>query len=208
MKEVTRIESEIPTREKIIDAATELFSKSGFHGVSIRDITKQVGIKESSLYNHFKSKDELLDSIFDIIEEEMRSRFVTDDVLYAWIDSVTAEEFFRQSFGKFVEFWNQPKHVKMWFVVSMEQYRNKRAGEIILNETERILNLNKKAFTRMIKTGKIKNNNPASLADTYAYTLRAMHLEYGIRKLYDYPISDLLNRMYGFIGFFIEKVKI
>ena len=41
------------TKERIIDQALDLFSRKGYDGVSVRDISGAVGIKESSLYNHF-----------------------------------------------------------------------------------------------------------------------------------------------------------
>ena len=44
------------TKEKILDVALTLFSQHGFQSVSIRDICKQVSIKESSLYYHFTNK--------------------------------------------------------------------------------------------------------------------------------------------------------
>jgi AcrR family transcriptional regulator len=45
-------------KNKIIEVSIELFSEKGYNAFSIRDITKKVGIKESSLYNHFHSKQE------------------------------------------------------------------------------------------------------------------------------------------------------
>ena len=51
-------------KEKILNTAIDLFSNKGFNAVSVRDITRGVEIKESSLYNHFKSKDEILETIF------------------------------------------------------------------------------------------------------------------------------------------------
>ncbi|MCG8571995.1 MAG: TetR/AcrR family transcriptional regulator, partial [Spirochaetes bacterium] len=66
------------TKERIFEIAVELFSQKGFHGTSIRDIAKQVGIKESSLYNHFSSKSAILDSILQYhqksFEEALPSR--------------------------------------------------------------------------------------------------------------------------------------
>ena len=55
----------IGTKKKIFDSAIELFSKNGFDNISINDITKAAGIRQSSLYNHFKSKQEILDTIYD-----------------------------------------------------------------------------------------------------------------------------------------------
>jgi TetR/AcrR family transcriptional regulator, cholesterol catabolism regulator len=47
------------SRNRIIDAALELFSTCGYDGTSIRDIASAVGMTTASLYYHFSSKDEL-----------------------------------------------------------------------------------------------------------------------------------------------------
>ena len=51
------------TKNKILDEALKLFALRGFSGVSVRDIAKAVGIKTSSLYNYYESKDALLEDI-------------------------------------------------------------------------------------------------------------------------------------------------
>ena len=50
-------------KDKIFDVSIDLFSEFGYDGVSIRQIASNVGIKESSIYNHYKSKEAILDSI-------------------------------------------------------------------------------------------------------------------------------------------------
>jgi AcrR family transcriptional regulator len=56
----TTVKASPSTRERILDAALTLFSRDGYEGASIRDITRLVGIRESSLYNHFSSKADIL----------------------------------------------------------------------------------------------------------------------------------------------------
>ncbi len=51
------------TKQRILDVSLELFSERGFSGVSIRDICKLVQIKESSVYYHFKNKQDILDAL-------------------------------------------------------------------------------------------------------------------------------------------------
>ena len=55
----------LTTKDKIIDEALKMFSYRGYDSVSIREIARAVGIKESSIYNHFKSKEEILTTIVD-----------------------------------------------------------------------------------------------------------------------------------------------
>ena len=53
------------TKEKIMDVALNMFSERGYEAVSIRDICGEVGIKESTLYYHFKNKKDILDSLVE-----------------------------------------------------------------------------------------------------------------------------------------------
>ena len=53
------------TKQRILDAALELFSDHGFDTVSVGQIAKAVGIKAPSLYNHFSGKQAIFDAIFE-----------------------------------------------------------------------------------------------------------------------------------------------
>ena len=50
-------------RELILAEAAKLFKDRGYSGTSMRDLAGQVGMEAASMYNHIKSKDELLDII-------------------------------------------------------------------------------------------------------------------------------------------------
>ena len=58
------------TKERIADEALTLFSENGYKGTSVKSIADAVGIRDSSLYKHFKSKRD----IFDTIVKEMQNR--------------------------------------------------------------------------------------------------------------------------------------
>ncbi|SDS75158.1 TetR/AcrR family transcriptional regulator [Actinoplanes derwentensis] len=47
-------------RERILDAAAQLFAAQGYAGTSTRDIAQQAGIRQPSLYAHFSVKSEIL----------------------------------------------------------------------------------------------------------------------------------------------------
>jgi AcrR family transcriptional regulator len=51
------------TREALLDAALAGFSTRGFRGTSIRNLARAVGIRESSVYKHFESKQAILDAL-------------------------------------------------------------------------------------------------------------------------------------------------
>lgn len=53
------------TKEIIQEAALDLFSQKGFNSSSVRDIAAKTGIKDSSLYFHYKNKQAILDSLMN-----------------------------------------------------------------------------------------------------------------------------------------------
>src|SRR5687767_1307036 len=48
----------------VMRAAIHLFVKKGIHGATIKDIAKEAGVAEGSLYRHFKSKEDLAWHLF------------------------------------------------------------------------------------------------------------------------------------------------
>ena len=48
------------TRERILDAALELFVTQGYDGTSLRQIAEQLGVTKAALYYHFESKEDIL----------------------------------------------------------------------------------------------------------------------------------------------------
>ncbi len=58
------------TRQRILEAALELFSVQGFEATSISQIASAVGIRKASLYSHFESKQAILDALVrDVLDQ-------------------------------------------------------------------------------------------------------------------------------------------
>lgn len=60
------------TKQIIFDTATALFAEEGYDKITMRRIAAAVGIKPASIYNHFSSKEEILNAIFDECGQIMR----------------------------------------------------------------------------------------------------------------------------------------
>ncbi|MFC7375363.1 TetR/AcrR family transcriptional regulator [Brachybacterium sp. GCM10030268] len=56
-------------RERILDAAAAMFAEYGYHGASVRDISKRVRISHPGMLHHFASKEVLLHAVIDRLEE-------------------------------------------------------------------------------------------------------------------------------------------
>ena len=55
-------------REEILDSASVLFAERGYHGASLRDISRRVGISHPGMLHHFASKQTLLGAVIDRLE--------------------------------------------------------------------------------------------------------------------------------------------
>lgn len=53
------------TRQRIQDVALELFSEQGYEKTSLREIAEHLDVTKAALYYHFKTKEEILISLFE-----------------------------------------------------------------------------------------------------------------------------------------------
>lgn len=65
--------AKLKTREKILKAAEELFSKNGYDGVPTKLIASEAGVTEMTLFNHFKNKELLYNNI-------VKERYLTIEI--------------------------------------------------------------------------------------------------------------------------------
>lgn len=62
----------VGTKRRVFSNAIELFAERGFESVSMKDIADAVQITQSAIYNHFPSKQALLDAIYDYYIEHYK----------------------------------------------------------------------------------------------------------------------------------------
>lgn len=63
-------------RDHIVNTALELFYQEGFHATGVEKIIKQAGVSKKTLYQHFRSKDELVLAVLRRRDEIFRNNFV------------------------------------------------------------------------------------------------------------------------------------
>src|SRR5262245_19034602 len=52
-------------RERILDAAVKVFAQEGFYNAKVSQIAQAAGVADGTIYLYFKSKDDLLISLFE-----------------------------------------------------------------------------------------------------------------------------------------------
>lgn len=125
------------TKETILYKALIMFSEKGYEGVSMRDIASEVGIKAASIYNHFKSKEDIFNSLIKMMDERYRV-FVNTmhipgfDPLDAAERYLGIEESELQTIAKdlFLYFLKDEYSSAFRRMLTVEQYRNSQAGQV------------------------------------------------------------------------------
>ncbi len=166
----------IDRKTEIINCAAKLFKEKGYSAVTMRDIAQALDIKAASLYNHIKSKQEILVLIVLEIAEEFTNRIN----LIAISDLKTIEKI--------------EKVVELHIDITI---RNPDALACLNNDWMHLTDDEltyfikmrenyEETFRNLIKSGiqsnEIKNLNPEVIIFSILSTLRTLYLWYGKKK--------------------------
>lgn len=161
------------TKERIIDEALTLFSVKGFKGTSVKNIADAVGIKDSSLYKHFKSKREIFDTIVAKVGEKMQALsenvgIPTEENLeeavahYGKLSEKQLQELSKKIFLFYLE---DDFMSRFWRMANMEQYQNSEISEIFRKiYMEDSIVYQSRLFEEMIKQGYFFASSPEVIA--------------------------------------------
>lgn len=125
------------TKERILEVALDMFSVNGYDGVSVRMIAGAVGIKESSLYKHYKSKQDIFDSLLISMQDRYLETSKQFEMPQGAFDSMADDyqavgmaRLKEMSHQLFLYFLKDPYASKFRHMLEIEQYRNKQASEM------------------------------------------------------------------------------
>ena len=121
------------TKYKIFDTALDLFSKKGYDSVSVRTIASEVGIKESSIYNHYSSKKDILMSILNYFEEYFKGNPLDDENIRKLLEE-NPEEFYHQGSEMFKQQIFEEKILKIMKLIFVQMYQIDEVKEFFLRE--------------------------------------------------------------------------
>ena len=110
------------TKEHIFDVFLEMTSSLGYENVSIRDITKKVGIKPSSMYNHFETKGKLLEYAYDYYSKHQYDNRRPVDKMKKFVETAKAEDIVKALWYTF-ETENKKKYVRMILITKIVYMR-------------------------------------------------------------------------------------
>ena len=120
-------------RERILAAAERVFAEKGFYQAKVSDIAAQAGVADGTIYLYFKSKDDLLISLFEAQMERVNSELTA-----ATRDAPDAPEKLRRFLRAWANLVATNRHATEVITVElrqsakfMKEYENPRFGEFL-----------------------------------------------------------------------------
>lgn len=157
------------TKEKIFNISLDLFSKKGYDSVSLREIAEEVGIKKSSIYSHYSSKEAIL---MDIFNQFTNSFEIDSEEIQLSEDNPLLENpelFYHKESEAIKNMLFQEQNLKIWKLILIQMHHNETIRAFFQNEIlVKPLMFWEGLFT-ILKEKEIirKDSNPKLLAKQY-----------------------------------------
>ena len=188
------------TKNRILEVSIDLFSQFGYDGVSIRQIAGEVGIRESSIYNHYPNKLAILKSILDYYVEEMVSDEIPIEQASLNLDH-GFDYFYNAGCDAFLTKLKDEKMMKITRLMLIESYHNDDVRKFL---KEAIIEAPVYGWMNLFNLMKEKN---LIREDCDVKQLSESFFYYGMFLLYEHFIINYPEDDAKFYNDFMEKKK-
>ncbi len=190
------------TKEKILKEALNLFGSKGYAATSMNDIASAIGIKKSSLYFHYRGKEEIFLKLFRKIVQEHQNEL--DKIMKGLKNKNTFEKLFH-IFSGYLHYCENNPNIDFWnriFYFPTEVFK-----EEIYSKTEFVENIIKSEIEKVFMEGmdnhEIKENDPCKLTISFYYMMLGFML-----SLVDYKNKSIEKDIKNCLEVFFESIKI
>ena len=161
------------TKERILAAALEMFSKNGYAGTNIRELSASLGLVKSGVYKHYESKEAIWNALLDQMIAYYGEHFGSAEHLPPVPDSL--EELTRLTMQMVNITVHDEKIIMTRKVLTLEQFRDQRACELATKHfLTGLTDMFTRIFTCMMEKGLLRKDDPEMLAFAYTAPISAL----------------------------------
>ncbi len=151
-------------QEQIIEEAIKIIDSKGIQGLTIKNMSKAIGISEPAIYRHFESKTHIIIAILEILQETaIRFSHMMETKTGTAMDKIS---FMLKSIVSI--FKDKPSLISVLF--AEEIFKNE---PVLEEKTVWVLNKNEETIENILQKGKDEGNIPSDL-DTSILALLIM----------------------------------
>ena len=161
------------TKERIREAALEVFSKKGYAGTNIRELSASLGLVKSGVYKHYESKEAIWNALLDQMIAYYGEHFGSSEHLPPVPDSLEALTRLTMQMVNITV--HDEKIVMTRKVLTLEQFRDDHARELATKHfLTGLTEIFTHVFSGMMDKGLILRDDPAMLAFAYTTPISAL----------------------------------
>ena len=154
---------DMSTKERILYAALYLFSEKGYDGVGVDLIAENAGIKGPSLYRHYKGKEDIFNSMIDLVTSHYEEGFGLKNQSEELPKSM--DDLIENAMEKIKFTMSDDVVRKTRRILAMEQFRSKRMAELASRyHLENLQEIYTGIFAGLMEKGILKKDEPEYLA--------------------------------------------
>jgi AcrR family transcriptional regulator len=191
-------------KEKIKREALYLFAEKGFDKTSVREIAKKVGIRESAIYNHYKSKTDIFLALVSDAQKRLSvARFVDDELMNRLNDP---EKFLTALAERIIKTWCKKEDKAYTKLLIQAKFNSSLKFEFKLEDL--FANLRKLLeiiFDALKNYGYVKNYPTEFLTDEFLSPLIVLKFRFLINDFFDYEQVLIYAREY--VEIFWRQIK-
>ena len=161
------------TKERILEAALEMFSQNGYAGTNIRELSASLGLVKSGVYKHYESKEAIWNALLDEMIAYYGERFGSSEHLPPVPDSPEGLVTMTMQMVNFTV--HDERIIMTRKVLTLEQFRDGRARELATKHfLTGLTEMFTQVFTGMMDKGLLRRDDPAMLAFAYTTPISAL----------------------------------
>ena len=161
------------TKERILEAALEMFSQNSYAGTNIRELSASLGLVKSGVYKHYESKEAIWNALLDEMIAYYGERFGSPEHLPPVPDSLEGLVTMTMQMVNFTV--HDEKVIMTRKVLTLEQFRDVRARELATKHfLTGLTDIFARIFTGMMEKGLLRKDDPEMLAFAYTAPISAL----------------------------------
>ena len=187
-------------KEKIIMATLELACENGLRSVSMSQIAEKAGIKKSTLYSHFSSKEEIISTMYTFLRKQANQHREIGHFDYgSYVEGKDLKDILMGTVLSYERMNHDPQMEMFYKVIISEKTLNPIAAEIMVAETNTMIGATKQLFYAIMAKKVAYFENIDAAAVSFAM---------GVHAILDFRMDDCMagsDNSHGILEQYIDE---
>ena len=194
----------VTTKQKILEASLALFSEKGYKATTVRDIAGKVAIRQGAIYNHFKNKEEILETLVNNLTESALVHLFEEES-----GNKTGKQLLSRIATTFKLISFDPRNEALFRLLMQELFRNEKIRDLY---HERFYQQNVKRLSsylfEMMQEELIRSSDPLLLANEFFAPLFFYQMQVVLLKMDGKSTSAAVTMFEKHVDLFWDSIRL